>query len=93
MPKKIYQLTVTLEFEYGADRSEWLEQLQNNPPKNAVLKNFRSKLLFSECRICGITRNFGTLGSGILGEPADECRSAHSLACQRRQAKNARSAS
>jgi hypothetical protein len=93
MPKKIYQLTVTLEFEHGIDRLDWLEELQKNPPSGSVLKNFRSKLLFEQCRLCGVKRNRGTLGSGVIGEPADECRSAHALSCQRRQVKNAESAS
>jgi hypothetical protein len=96
MPKKIYQVTVTVEFEYGADRSEWLENLQNHQPttnENVHVKNVRSRLLFENCRLCGIKRNRGTLGSGIMGEPADECRAAHINACQRRRELNAKSAS
>jgi hypothetical protein len=96
MPKKIYQLTVTVEFEHGVDRSDWLENLKNNQPTNNLtpkLKSFTSKLLFEKCHLCGIERKRGTLGPGILGYPADECSPPHYASCQRRQEKNAQSVS
>lgn len=92
MAKKIYQVTVTLEFEHGADRSEWLEQVRKLPVDRVKVTNVQSKLLFQQCHYCGIDRKFGTLGGGIIGEPADECRAAYHAACQRREASNAQSA-
>jgi hypothetical protein len=90
VPKKIYQLTVVLEFEYGADRTEWLELFKSQQPTNNLTPNlvrYTSRLFFDSCRLCGIERKRGTLGSGMLGDPADECRATHAGSCNRRKEK------
>ena len=93
MAKRFYRATVILEFDSEHDAAEWIRGITKNPPKVSTVQATSLKLLFKQCRICGIEYKFNTLGRGIIGEPADECREAHAAACQQRMEKNAKSAS
>lgn len=93
MSKKFYRATIQIDFDYGADAIDWIETMTKTPPEGGTFHYKKLKVLFNKCRICGIDRKFNTLGTGIIGDPADECRSSHAAACQRRVEKNAKSAS
>lgn len=89
--KRFHRATIILDFDSQFDAVDWIQTVTKNPPRQAEVFATKVKILFNNCRICGIDRKFNTLGTGVIGDPADECRASHAMACQRRVEKDANS--
>lgn len=83
-----FDLTVKYTFNTAQDRQSFLNVLKdimNMPPRDT---EFRSH--FTACKLCGISRTYQTLGSGIPGSGSekDQCHPAYTRGCEARQKKN-----
>ena len=82
----IYTLEVLVEFDSHESREKFVSQLihAERESEDAIIKSKKYRVRHTHCVRCGIPRHMGTLGSGINGVSANECRPSFWQQCQRR---------
>lgn len=89
-PKPVHQAVLLTEFSTTEERDKFLDAVRTLLTSEQ-LRNVDKKTRATCCRLCGIDRKYGTLGSGIAPawDAIDECRGAFGMGCLRRQKANA----